>query len=633
MDSRAPFWVVEIDQPRCSLNYAVSPCLAPAAPDGQRCYRTFHTCRDRANIALTETRTWRFASAEIPLPPLVQRAYAQVWRNLKSVSATHQEVDPESSLTRTDKMTLVFYDRGGVDGFPAFDLDRTSTTINTSREGTFFKRLMAIWPNFRNAEVRVKRGFYTGTFRYQDLHTLWRGKAETLRFNVDGTVTLSCVDMFRPVEKQLPPKISGSNVVEVTFSRTASEASVTDASKFTDPATVSGGVYVAMTNADTARREIMKVTGRDTVTNKLQIERAKFGTIADPHYVDEEIREIVVQAAADGVGGLHPIVVALDLLNRVGISSSDIDTGSFYREGAWTAGMRVRRFIEEPVEVRKLCFELGELMAMGNFVVDEALKIRLVMLNAPAKPGETIRTVRDSPNVLIGSGEANMNEKEGRLTHCAVFFDKNSSAQASVASGDVGSTSSADYQSIAVAVNIETYDADYYGSDEESRREKRIKDAGAWLIPGDFPAATIAALRWVQSNAHAPILFLYHAELRDDPMIIGDAVDVTTFDIQDANGAQRTIGCRVMKKARLEDHSFHCTLRSIGNDVLDNVTGGTMRLRYLVTGPPRLGNYSAGIQLPLWAWNTGTTEDDKEYGFIASASNLLGGSDPAYYLW
>lgn len=129
--SRVPFWILEIDQPRCSLTYSVGACTAVDQGEGNRCWYSYHTCQDRANISLTATRTWRFCTA--PIPSSVATSYgSQLWPILETFTQAAQNVSTAGSFTQSEQVTFRLEDFGigpvydAPMKLPIWDLDKTA---------------------------------------------------------------------------------------------------------------------------------------------------------------------------------------------------------------------------------------------------------------------------------------------------------------------------------------------------------------------------------------------------------------------------------------------------------------------------------------------------------------------------
>lgn len=126
--SRQPFWIVEIDQPRCTLTYTRGACTAVDLGDGSRCWYTYHTCQDRANYT-AGTRTWRFATH--PIPQDIVHGYAQLWPVIESITPIPQNVSVSGAFTESEAMTVRLTDLGTAPGasdpvmlLPPWDVDK-----------------------------------------------------------------------------------------------------------------------------------------------------------------------------------------------------------------------------------------------------------------------------------------------------------------------------------------------------------------------------------------------------------------------------------------------------------------------------------------------------------------------------
>lgn len=609
--ARAPLWLVQITTAkRCANTYAnddaPSTCTASDAGDGARCYFSRKTCQDAANFRPDGDFTWSFISADLkpwlslfgeitPLYPLV-----------KDVSHVQQQVElaggaTKGGFTRPDKLTVTMFDVGGESGAcPSFDLDKS--VRNTGTAGHFWRRWIAQWPNFRNMTVTVKRGFYTSSFTAADFAAYWGGTLEDFSIDHSGVVKLSCVDWLRAVEKQLPKKISSSVKLLADMSRSATSLTVADASQFTDPDDITGDVCVEFTTF-TGRQEKAIVTAVDIGSdpNTLTVTRGAFGTIAEPVRDGTEIREILCYASDDGVTGLRPNTIILDLLNRVGVASANINTMSFDDAADWIGPSLLKRTVREPEEVRKLIQEIAELY-QAFLYIDPTQKVSMG-IKRPAEIGETIGTITDATNIVSGSGDLKIQER-GRLTHVAVFFDYPDD-----------DSSSNDWNKLQVAINGETFDAEFYGAGEEDRQEKRIESR--WIRSEDEGGAQAIAVHLSMVYATPPLRFGWTAELRDADTDIGDVLDVTTVDIQDEHGASAERRMVVVSKQNVGLHAFKFQAEDTSYD-------GTQRI--FVIGANTLPDYDSA------------SAAEKLYGYFgdgdlgATTSTVGAANDDGYYI-
>jgi len=605
---RSPIWVLELDVKQCANDYGISPCAATLSgdsPDGKPSYYSYKTCQDRTNY-VAETRTWRFISAHaVPPPPAVAAAWNPLYPLLSKVVPVQREVNLAAGLQRqgTLKVTLLDLGRPGTDSnVPDLNPDKTGTKNSTERNGLFWRRFVAIHPNYPGIVVRLKRGFNTPTFATTDFETAWRGRLRSLNFNRDGTLSMEIEDHLGNFEKKLPPKVSKNNTLQATRSRNATSFLVQDASQYSDPTVTSAGYTVLQIPTLEGRFELAKCTARDTTTNLLTLTRGQFGTFKGPVEGDDtaekvgaHMPEVLHWSSADGTDGVHPVEVVQDLLNRMGIATGDVDGTQMDAQKQWIGPVTVKRTITKSSQALKLLHELLELSQSALFI-DDNLKIRL-WTNRPSDPSDTVSTIADADiherGVEFDHGE------EQRLTHASLVFGYD---------GD----KDRDAAAVMIYVSDEAFLADFFGATEDDRFERALK-GGRWVQEwDDFQAATACA-RWAKENEMARSKVVFSADLRKEVLDVGEFVDLSIHDLQDRHGATRTVRCIVESRVREGLGRYKFTLEETGF----GTQSGTVDDPYwAIIGPASLGDYDSE-----------SAANKAAYGFVTDANNQLGAAN------
>ena len=499
---------------------------------------------------------------------------------------------------------------------PLFNIDKS--TRNSSRGGQFWRRLVAIWPNYRNAPVRLKRGFATSTFTKYDLETIWRGKLENVAFESQGQVTIRCADLYggeaAGLERKIPNVSTSSNGVIADASRSATSVDVVDGTLYTQPTVAT----LHVRNGG----EIIQVTG--IASNTLTLSRGKFGTIAEPIFKGDTLTECVPYMTSNGACGLHPVDIWLDLLDRAGLDTDEIDSAQMRGAGGMLNGLRFQRLVTEPTPIKTLINELCEL-TMSALYVGEGLKVRLSTPHPPV-PGSShgaqsgLATITDNPHVIDPPGVKCYTNENERLTHCAIFYGKR---------GD-SSSGGDDWNNIALAINGTTFSDGYYGSTEADRKEKKIETE--WLPSHFQPAsyteagvnsgfANVLTTRWVNRHGTAPVVFELETEMRNRAWRVGDCIQVETCDWQTVDGFVKTELCRIIKRVDDNQGRIKLTLHALNYDAIDAATGRVTRSRYAFIAPDHVATTYASA-----------TTGDREYAYIGDASNLVNSGATAGYL-
>lgn len=138
---------IEMDCPKCPLNFGVSPCSAT----GVKCKNTPATCKDLTNYAQGETQTVRWVKAAdfVPVEP-----YAVP--NLNSVAVSSQRINPGENLGKRERITATFFNHAHND----VDLDPYVATrsYNPYEQGSYWGKFAAMYPNVQGYPVRIIRG-------------------------------------------------------------------------------------------------------------------------------------------------------------------------------------------------------------------------------------------------------------------------------------------------------------------------------------------------------------------------------------------------------------------------------------------------------------------------------------------
>ena len=196
-----PCAVLELDLDVCSLTYGSAPCTAAGAA-GSECYNTIATCQDRANYTRT-TRTVSFVSRGTA-PPAGEtlRPY------LVGADIPATEIDPAKGLAVRGRTTITLADEPGRD-----DLDPYIATRATPAAGTWWRRLLARWPNIAGRAARVRRGFVVTPWDwavFKDEAYIIGSVAGPAR---DGKVTVSLTDASKLLDRAKIPAVTDGKLL------------------------------------------------------------------------------------------------------------------------------------------------------------------------------------------------------------------------------------------------------------------------------------------------------------------------------------------------------------------------------------------------------------------------------------
>lgn len=524
---RIPVWWVQLTVAhRCANTYASasapSTCTASDAGDGARCYFSYGTCQDRANFR-AESYTWNWTSADVPLPASIAAAHPNARPMIERVSPIAQKINLSKSSTSPGHMSVTLFDTGGDDDAGPFDVDKSPR--NTTRAGLTLARWLAQWPNFGRMTLTVKLGFLDDSFATSDYATKFVGTLSGIETDADGSWTLRAEDAATKLKRKLPKQFSTTVETTALIEPADTTWAVTDAGEIE----VGDQIIVPTVSGE---KEVVKVTAVDTGAPSIDVTRGTNGTSAG--YV---LKETTLKSVLD-FHEERPMDIVQTVLGACGIIS--INTASFDNIDLQIGPVALTRRIPEDDDSSsgddqesggKLISEVCELFQVALRVNDAGEMA--VAMNRPGQVGETFATV-DDDDILVNSSQVLGGEPQ-RLTHVAVKWNQGE--------GDN------DFD-LTAAVNGETFVDDYFGSEPEDRREKKIESE--WTRPYSS-VAWLAAVRWSHVFAFPPRGLEWNGSLRADGIDVGDIIETNTTAVQDEHGANLTKRMIVIRKRPDDD--------------------------------------------------------------------------------
>lgn len=624
---RRPFYVVEIETTkRCALTFGQAPCPAVGSTP---CYGSWATCPTAATRAAFtgSTYTWRYSSCEIPLHEMaaLMTSYAPATSSqygilplVSKVDFADSKIDAEAGFSRRGKANVSFHDVGTLNAnltqalpTPGFDPDKS--VRNTGRAGFWWLRWLAQWPNYRNMVMRIKRGFFGSSFAATDLETCWEGLVEDIARETNGTIKLVATDVLEPLTKEIPRQAGNLNTLATDVSRSATAWTVQDVRRFSDPASLVSGYVHVEAETTTGRKEIVRVSAVNESTDVMTVVRAQAGTYAEPIRAGTTVREVLAFGIGDGITEGRPLAIIKAILERVGLPAATyVDGTSFAHAEDLIGPVAVRRVVREPKAANSLVNELCELFQICLFV-GKTNKIE-ARVNFPSRPGETIGTVTDARNVMVGTGTTKTGDRQ-RITHVNVYYDHD----------DDGEGSWPQDGGIAVFINAAATAPMFYGDALQDVQAKSID--GRWIRGDDTDLADWVASAWGTTLGDAPMRFSWSAELRDATMGLGDLVDITSVDILDEHGSRKTTRAMIVERKPADLGGFTFVAQTFG--FFPTSQGGK---RIALVAPAGQADYdSASDAEKLFAYvGTSATDDD---GDTATDTATVGAAaDDGWYL-
>jgi len=596
-------------------------CTAADAGDGSRCFFTFPTCQDPANFNVGNTyeatadlrgfREYRFCMKNLPFP----LGGEDIKPYIESVDNASQKIDPEKSVTITERFAFNFADDSGPGLWDATKSGDGALVNTQTGTGTFWRRWGVIHKNFANPKnyAIYKVGFVADGMTEALYEQRFKGLLRNLEIDGRGRVKLTCSDFLKLLKAEIPAKISDDNLLNGGINSSVTAVVVDDVTELSDLFTTSGDFIVTIKIDD----EKFNVTAVDVDTNTFTVERGRWGTVAASHSDNvawSEVAEFGTErdTPANTPAGKNLIDCVIELHKRGGIATENIDVSGLRSErddwlpstintqNGYTVGLAVRRSITEPGKVEDLIRELKEISMLSTWVNESQQVTGKVF--APAKPGETLTELDETNELIGGSIEVDDNDEDSRVTRALVAYDL-------ATDGDPEKLG--DYEEILVRVDSDAESSGFYG-------EKKLKVfLSQWVRGGDVASVNKMLVHYLSRFRNGARLVSFALERKNDSVKVGDFVKLTTQKIQDAHGSP--VSGRIMQ-------------------ILSKKRAGQGRQEHeaLDTGLFRKYGFIAPAGHPDYG---SATEDNKRYGYIGGelvagdGQNLVGDGDIGYFIW
>ncbi len=264
---------------------------------------------------------------------------------------------------------------------------------------------------------------------------------------------------------------------------------------------------------------------------------------------------------------------------------------------ATVPGVNFSAVITKPTKLSELYFEVVDLIDAKSWIAEDwRIKTRYNLPNHPARP---YAAITDAENILNGSTAVDLNE-DSRKTRTLVYWDKG-------ALGDLEDLAA--YRRLDMAVDADAEGEAEYGDVREKRFFCR------WLRPRiaqeehlERYIRNFLARRLFRTRDAAPILHC-SVELKDDDILTGDWVRVTTDELADATGKDYT------------GKAFQVVRR--------DKRGAEIKLALLQVHP-RLLCFVTPSAYPDWGEASLT---QREYGYITRADGMMSDDDEGYHIY
>lgn len=522
--ARTVQWVVELDLDRCALTHGVSPCGAPAAADGARCYYTFPSCQAPSTFQ-RETRTLRFSLNEIPW----QDSYNESFPLLRQLVTTPQTVDPDALTVYPEKITVSFFP-----DWNPLPLDRDKAAINTARNGEFWRNLFVRNRNYSGRALRVKRGFLADGFTLPLFEQVGPDYKITAVSVTDSEVKVTAESPLADLSKiDLPWTISETNTLQADVAATATTFVVDDGEEFPDPTTIlRSGVYLSC-GAEFVR--VVAVSG-----NTLTVQRGVLGSAALAHKKGDRLEHVLALGAPADPRCVTDAI--LDLLEWAKIPAAQIDADSFTAaKGSYWPAADVCALVRRPKKASEILAQLREPRLLMLYL-NEAGKFTITICG----PVPAVAALVDEQ--FVGGSVSVPEDMDARITRVQFWYDPD-------VTGD--SSSNDRFHRCVCAIDASAEQPNNYGD----VRSKTYTDAYLWP---DCPTASVHNIgrRLITRLRNGLRSIAFALDIKDAGSIaIGKCVTATTPDAVGLDGLpeERTYLVTSRKEASSTTVSFCAT--------------------------------------------------------------------------
>lgn len=419
---RKPITIVELEQPRCTERFGVSPCTAT----GTNCYNCPGTCGDLANLNNDGSIKWRFmddrpgvfgfgdfSDADNPELPAIPCG-VNVSTSQSQINAGAM-LDGRSPLGVTSKVTVNLSDFRWNDMWG--DHYVTSRTGYTSGKplpsrGPFWALWTARNELFKDMYLRIYDGYEGQTLAQmrQRLYTLENISGPTS----EGKVTLTGHDPLRKAgdKKAEFPRTSDLDIYGATdATTTAVQVFGSEDDLTADFGNTGSNRYLVV------GEEIMLYTGYtdegDGVFTLTGVERGALGTTADAH--DDQDK---AQRAGRYENEKFWTVLADLLQNHTEIDPTLLPEADWDAEGdVYLPTYRTTRTIVDPTPIQTLA---GQLTQQGLFYIwweEYAQQIKMLAVRAPDADPDVLT---DETHLIAGT--TLRRDPDARVTQVAVYY-------------------------------------------------------------------------------------------------------------------------------------------------------------------------------------------------------------------
>jgi len=562
--AKEPVAYVEMDVRACSLVYGVGACTASGSGDG-KCQNSFATCQDKANFAAT-TKTIRFSTVRID--DLQADGDAPTFPTLEGISLSPSTLSPGQGLgiRATCNITLEDHPATMV-GIDPYLTDRTFTSQD---RGSFWSRLITMFPFYHGTAIRVFTGFLAEDGSYDATNFRQRTYfIDTISGPTEnGKIQIRCKDALRftDAEKaQVPTQSSAILVNDIT--NVATSFDITDTGDDVKDAYDAGQTYIRI---DDETMLITNVTGSNP-TYTLTVTRAAMpstytGTMtAEAHEANSTVQHCHFFNAAQ----VDDIIYYL-LNTGAGINASYLPTADW--QTVIDFGLQSYLFtalITEPTGVKELLEELSEHTIFMWWDEREAE----VKIDSIIRRFTSFGPYDDNEHIIADSVSVTRDDK-ARVSQAWMVFGHRTPV--------LELDELKNFVSVFVSVDLDAEGVNQYN-------QKKVKKVfSRWLPLDKRSVATEITNRYLNYYKDTKNIVSLELSAKDYTAWTGDILYMATRLVQDQNGTTPTRGYRILEANELAgkgETKYKYTLQSTSSIY------GADSVRYGLITPNTMGNY------------------------------------------
>jgi hypothetical protein len=571
--SHTPVDLVKITLDYCSNTFGSGPCTATGSGDA-KCYNTYFTCKDRANFTKT-TKVYSFVScAPVPFGTGERPYISKIEPFATEIYLTRDENDKIIG-TSTGRESVTFLDEPDTDvGIDPYYLTRTYTPAD---QGTFWRKLYARNPNLKGRPYARYHGFLGDA--EAAFEQRFKGVLDTIKFTIDGSVTLEAVDVFKKLGET---KIPAEYDIKVASDITASGLAI----NLNDATGLASSGYLLI------GQEIIKYDSLASQTVTVNAAgRGYADTTAAAHNAEDKAQPLKYFSPAS------PFAHLLTILDDADIDAADIDTTAFTDLAAWDSDMPLfEAWIMQPTTAETLYFEILELVDCRSWI-GEDLKVT-IRKNVPNDPDRTYTELSDSENIAAGD-EVDLNP-DSRVSKVILYWNKSP---------------------IGVVDDPDSYERRNVEEDSTGNSVNAYNEAAErtiycrWLADTYMNEDVVALyvknlmLRIIAMHADGLPFYDMDTTLKDCAIQTGDFIKITTDAFCQASGAPISGVCfQVVRREMAGDRPHFKTQKFTDRKI----------------------GYIAADAAADW---DSATDAEKESGYITQEDGTMDGATEGYYIY